>query len=849
MNSPAPRRRNQITKPLLWLILLLAAALRFFRIGAQSLWADEGNSFAMAQRSLGEIATRAAADIHPPLYYWLLSLWTKVFGTSEIAMRSLSALWGLLLVWLVYQIASRLFDKRTALIAALFAAINPFLIAYSQEVRMYEQLAALAALLFYGLVRFIMHESIVLPADGTGKTISFSRTATAIIVFASIAGLYTHYTFPVMVGIATLLYLLWVYNSRRRGFVRIRLMHWGMLLIGIAFFYLPWIGTAFKQLTTWPRSGESVPLGDALSQILRLLALGPATKVEANSLWMTTFLLLLILGLWPWVRANGRRAHWLSWGLPLLWLAAPVAMVLVGGLYKEAYLKFLLVAVAPFCILMGRGVTGFMGALQHGAWWKPGQRLPATKGRPPATNTRGTANRNNQTTRRASGSANVAPAAPITNPVGKWLAWAWLVTAVVLVSIPTAMTLRTYYFDPSVARDDYRSMARYIQAVGRPEDAILLNAPGQREVFEYYYDGDLPIYGLPEQRPPDASATTAQVKDIAASHPHLYSLFWATGESDPDGVVEGWLDTHAYKAADSWKGDVRFVIYATQQPTSNWPVQPMDVLLSDQIRLTGKALSTQEVDSGDVLQLQLNWQAERTPDADYTVFVQLLDERDQVIAQHDAPPVSGDRPTGGWQPGEQVSDKHGLLVPAGTAPGDYRLIAGMYDPQSGNRLPVNESDTIDLGVVRVNRPSTPPPTEALAMQNPDAFKFDEITLLGNDRYKRGFSFNPDEPLRKNDLLHLTLHWRADVKPTASWWFTTRLVQGADKELASISGPLVSERYPTLNWDQGEIVRGEHDMMIPDYVEPGRYQLQLFLHTGNPAEGIDRVNLGWVTVSE
>ena len=85
-----------------------------------------------------------------------------------------------MLVWLVYLIASRLFDKRTGLIAALFAAINPFLIYYSQEARMYEMLAALAALLFYGLVRFILHESIVLPADGSGKTISFSGTATAL---------------------------------------------------------------------------------------------------------------------------------------------------------------------------------------------------------------------------------------------------------------------------------------------------------------------------------------------------------------------------------------------------------------------------------------------------------------------------------------------------------------------------------------------------------------------------------------------------------------------------------------------------------------------------------------------
>ena len=99
------------------------------------------------------------------------------------------------------------------------------------------------------------------------------------------------------------------------------------------------------------------------------------------------------------------------------------------------------------------------------------------------------------------------------------------------------------------------------------------------------------------------------------------------------------------------------MIYATQQPTSNWPVQPMDVLLGDQLKSTASHLIARGRVPANALQLQLNWQPERTPDADYTVFVQLLDERDQVIAQHDAPPVSGDRPTSGWQPGEQVSDK------------------------------------------------------------------------------------------------------------------------------------------------------------------------------------------------
>ena len=837
MNSASRRSPSRLPLAILWLTILLAAVLRFFRIGYQSLWADEGNSVAMAGRTLAEISAAAAADIHPPLYYWLLNLWVRIFGDSEIAVRALSALFGILLVWLTYQIAVRLFDRRTALIATFFVAINPFLIYYSQEARMYEMLAALTALLYYGLVRFILHESIVLPADGTGKTVSFSGLATGIVVFASIAGLYTHYTFLAIVGLVTMLYLLWVANSRRRGFVKIRLLHWGLLLIVIAFFYLPWIRTAFSQLTSWPRTGVSVPLEDALSRILILLSLGPVTPVKPGSPWLTTFLLLFILGLWPWIRPNGRRAHWLSWLLPLLAILVPIVMVLAGGLYKESYLKFLVVSAAPFTILMGRGVTGFMEALEKAAW-----KRPASANKPPAKQA---GNKKNGSARPQAGKSTRSAS----DSTGRWLALVWLVIAVVLVSIPTAQTLVTYYFDPAVARDNYRGMASYIAAIGRPDDAIILNAPGQREVFEYYYDGSLPIYGLPEQRPPDEQATTEQLETIASRHPHLYGLLWATDESDPQHIVEGWLDTHAYKATDTWQGNVRFVTYATQQDSDAWPRQESNISLDDQIRLATYALSSQEVESGEVLQIQLAWQAEQVPATDYTVFVQLLDQRNQVVAQHDAPPLSGERPTSGWQPDEIVVDNRGVLVPYGTAPGDYQLIVGMYDPSTGQRLTTDYADYIDLGTVRVNRPAVPPSPVALNMQNSESFAFDEITLLGHDRYKRGFKHDPSTPLRAGDLLHLTFYWRADVKPTAAWWFTARLVQGADKEAAAVSGPLVSDLYPTLNWEQGEVVRGEHDMQIPDYVEPGRYQLQLFLHTGNPTDTIDRVILGNVTVSE
>ena len=147
--QPSRRVSNALQVGLLFLILLLALGLRFYRLDAQSLWNDEGTSVAVAQRGLVTIARDAAQDIHPPLYYWLLSGWVRLFGTSEAAVRSFSALLGVILVALTYALGRLLAGKWAGLAAALLAAINPFQIYYSQEGRMYMLLAVLGALAFY----------------------------------------------------------------------------------------------------------------------------------------------------------------------------------------------------------------------------------------------------------------------------------------------------------------------------------------------------------------------------------------------------------------------------------------------------------------------------------------------------------------------------------------------------------------------------------------------------------------------------------------------------------------------------------------------------------------------------
>jgi uncharacterized membrane protein len=162
------------------LILVLAALLRFYRLGQQSLWADEGNSVALTRLGLWEIAQRTAFDIHPPFYYWLLKGWVSIFGTSEMALRSLSALLGVGVVYLIWRLGLLLFNVKVASIAAFVAALSPLLVYYSQETRMYMLLTLLSCLTVLTAVQLLM----------AGR---FSPGLSTVYVIAVTTGLYTHY--------------------------------------------------------------------------------------------------------------------------------------------------------------------------------------------------------------------------------------------------------------------------------------------------------------------------------------------------------------------------------------------------------------------------------------------------------------------------------------------------------------------------------------------------------------------------------------------------------------------------------------------------------------------------------
>jgi hypothetical protein len=101
--------------------------------------------------------------------------------------------------------------------------------------------------------------------------------------------------------------------------------------------------------------------------------------------------------------------------------------------------------------------------------------------------------------------------------------------------------------------------------------------------------------------------------------------------------------------------------------------------------------------TGDHLQLTLHWRAERLLDEDYTVFIHLLDEGGEIVAQGDSQPQGGAYPTSVWDLGEVVNDPHQIALSPSLPAGRYRLAVGMYRLDTGERLPVFDSDGRPLG--------------------------------------------------------------------------------------------------------------------------------------------------------
>jgi len=358
------RLRALLGRSLPLMLLLLAALLRFYRLDAQSFWNDEGNSARIAERPLGLILEAAAGDIHPPGYYILLHGWRALAGHSEFALRFPSALAGVALVALTLRLGRRSFGRDVGLAAGWLAALSPFAIYYSQEARMYALLGALgaASTLVLGLLLRVGGESLAagrgsLPAPRAGWLVAY--------VLLGTAGLYTQYIFPFILAVHNVVFGVAWWMLLRRTPVRWRwLLAWGGAQAAMALLYLPWLPIALGGVTGWSAAGRSYPLAAALLDVLRVLSLGLTWPLERAAVGMVCFGMLFVLGLLPAREGWGERLGVLTFALYAL---GPIGLVVAFDLYKPAWLKFLLIVLPAWHVLVARGIVRLAGWARHRA--------------------------------------------------------------------------------------------------------------------------------------------------------------------------------------------------------------------------------------------------------------------------------------------------------------------------------------------------------------------------------------------------------------------------------------------------------------------------------------------------
>jgi mannosyltransferase len=319
-------------------LTVLAAVLRFVRIGHQSFWYDESfTALLVHQHSLGTmLGLVPRTELTPPLYYIVAWVWARIFGYGEAGLRSLSALAGVATVPVLYGAATELISRRAGLMAAALAACNPLLIWYSQEARSYALL--------------VLFASVSLLAFAYARSPRPTRRWLVIWGLAASLTLATHY-YGVLAVVPEAICLLWIHRRDRRVLLTIGAVGaFGLALLPIAISQRPkasWIA--------------GYPFDKRLSQIGPQFLLGtgaPARTVLKIAGAAAVLLAATMLALRA--DASERRGALLAGGLALSGFLISLALVPAG--VDELITRNIILVLVPLIVL----VAGGLGARRSG---------------------------------------------------------------------------------------------------------------------------------------------------------------------------------------------------------------------------------------------------------------------------------------------------------------------------------------------------------------------------------------------------------------------------------------------------------------------------------------------------
>ncbi len=249
------------------------------------------------------------------------------------------------------------------------------------------------------------------------------------------------------------------------------------------------------------------------------------------------------------------------------------------------------------------------------------------------------------------------------------------------------------------------------------------------------------------------------------------------------------------------------------QPPQNF--RALDFRYGDSITLRGYTLSTQRTNPGRTLAVTLYWETDKPLLADYVVFLQLVDERDNKIAQRDTFSGGGLFPTTRWTPNRVVADTVYLTVdPNAPTPQAFNLIGGFWNLSTGERLPIRSDNPAaqiyKLGEVVIAPENTaaqlPPSAHELAA------KFASGIQLRGCVVSAGGS-------------QLALYWLATESVNKDYTVYVHLLGDAGNLIAGLDHLPMRGRFPARHWRAGDWI--EDSFAMPDTDAVARVDVGLY----------------------
>jgi uncharacterized membrane protein len=653
-----------------WLLgatMLLAFALRVYRLAGQSVWYDEGLSVYYARRPLPELLALVSGSDHPPLYFLLLHFWLRVaaFGqpANEFLVRYPSVIFGVLLVPLVYVFGCRLLSEQAGLLAAVLIAISPFHVWYGQETRMYTLVAFLTLWASHALWSNLQSPIPRLRSRRSGR-------ATYILTLTS--ALYAHF-YAGFILLAHATFATWWAWRRDRWRAWMR---WAGASAAAVLIFLPWGGMVAGQLrandTYWH---GTLALGRTISQTAQAFAVGETVTGRIAIIATLAYLFLALTAMLVAIARRPKSALSQGEGSDVRSQQPALKGTSDSGLKTSGSVIFLLAYVLiPLITLLAISYNRPKFAPRYLLSVTPALALLTSQG--------AVALGHWTTSRRRRVLQNAIAAL--------------LVSVIIAVS---GLSLWRHYTDERQFKTDWRAAAQYISENGTPRDAVVIVAGHAMPAFDFYNAQELDVYPVPPRLLPtvshpvesgDVIATLNRV--VQEGHHRAWLILWQERLADPRRLTLNLLFEHGRRLGVSQHfHGLSMLLFELPPGTVFRPPRPehrLGALFGQRIRLEGYDLSRARVAPGDTITLRLYWRAVEPIPQDYTAFTQLLTAENRIIGQHDRR-LGGDQyPTSRWSVGEPVRETYKLTVAPDTLPGRYRLIAGVYLPPTGPRLPV-----------------------------------------------------------------------------------------------------------------------------------------------------------------